>query len=47
MGPLDSLNHLLNFLAPAFWMALFMAMLGPLVLACATSHAVGQRLWRK
>ena len=32
MGPLDSLNHLLNFLAPAFWMALFMAMLGPLVL---------------
>lgn len=32
MGPLDSLNHLLNFLAPAFWMALFMAMLVPLVL---------------
>ena len=23
MGPLDSFNHLLNFLAPAFWMALF------------------------
>ena len=32
MGPLDSLNHLLNFLAPAFWMAVAMAVLGRLVL---------------
>lgn len=91
MGPLDSLNHLLNFLAPAFWMAAFMAILGrlvlrgarglgpgpqvlldfavcaavllvglwvtgrdgkmvtygALVLACATSHGWGQRMWRK
>ncbi|AYM97508.1 hypothetical protein EAG14_17185 [Acidovorax sp. 1608163] len=91
MGPLDSLNHLLNFLAPAFWMAVAMAVLGrlvlrgraaglgrgmqwlldfgvcalvllaglwltgrdgkmatyaALVLACATSHGLGQRIWR-
>ena len=91
MGPLDSLNHLLNFLAPAFWMAAAMAVLGrlvlllraavlgrglqwlvdygvgalvllaglwltgrdgkmatyaALVLACATSHGLGQRIWR-
>ena len=59
MGPLDIVNHLLNFVAPAAAMALLLVGLwitgrdgkmltyGALVLACATSHAVGQRLWRK
>jgi hypothetical protein len=32
MGPLDTLNHLLNFLAPAFWLASVMAIAGRLVL---------------
>lgn len=32
MGPLDLLNHLLNFLAPALWLALLLPLLGRLLL---------------
>ena len=31
MGPLDTLNHLVNFLAPALAVALVLALLGPLL----------------
>ena len=32
MGPLDTLNHLLNFLAPALAVAIVLALLGPLLM---------------
>ncbi len=32
MGPLDLINHLLNFAAPAVFMGLFMALVAPRVL---------------
>ncbi|OYT92652.1 MAG: hypothetical protein CFE43_07280 [Burkholderiales bacterium PBB3] len=32
MGPLDTLNHLVNFLAPALAVGLVLALLGPLLI---------------
>ena len=32
MGPLDTLNHLVNFLAPALVVALILALLGPFLI---------------
>ena len=32
MGPLDTLNHLVNFLAPALVVALVLALLGPFLI---------------
>jgi len=32
MGPIDLLNHLLNWLAPALWLAVLLPLLAPLVL---------------
>ena len=32
MGPLDTLNHLVNFLAPALLVALVLALLGPFLM---------------
>jgi hypothetical protein len=37
MGPLDTLNHLLNFVAPAAWMAVLLALLARLLLKKTTS----------
>lgn len=31
MGPLDLLNHAVNFVAPAFWLALLLPWLAPLL----------------
>lgn len=31
MGPLDLLNHVVNFAAPAFWLALLLPWLAPLL----------------
>ncbi len=37
MGPLDLLNHAVNFVAPAFWLALLLPWLDPLLTGKRTS----------